>query len=208
VRRGFRLLLTLAALGMAAGTPVRRPAAAISRNGALSITLPADLLRSAEVTEQLTSGLTTTFTLAVSANDGHGTTKGGARIDIRLELWEEKYLVTITGPTGEESKLTLGSRPELEQWWSVYPLMVIPPRSYKSAADVQVTLRMLPFSAREQSDTRRWLSRTLSASKSAGDERDGERSADVLRIIVETSVRRRPLLERQWSVRAVRDASP
>ena len=70
--------------------------------------------------------------------------------------------------------------------------------------DVRVKLTMLPFSARDQSDTRKWLARTLSES-AAANERTAAQSAEVLRAIVETSVKRRPLLVREWTARATRE---
>ncbi|HEX7149844.1 MAG TPA: hypothetical protein VF618_00030 [Thermoanaerobaculia bacterium] len=176
------------------------PPAAITPGGALTITLPADLLRSAEVKEQLTSGLTTVFVITVSG-DG---VKGAARIDVRFELWEEKYLVSVIEPTGERH-FSFDSEAALARWWSENPLTVTPPRKYGQRVDARVKLKLLPFSSQEQRDTRRWLARTLSGTN--GDFTPAQ-SADILRILVETSVRRRPLLEREWSVRAEGRATP
>ena len=198
IARAGLVLLLLAATARAADRAVITP------HGALAITLPADLLRKKEVKDHLTSGLTTLFVVATAARDGAGTTKGGARIEVRFALWEEQYIVTVIGPTGEEHTTKFDSEAELERWWGGSPLMVSPPRRYGPQVDVRVRLTMLPFSSREQSDTRRWLARTLSASADAGD-RAPAQSAEVLRIIVETSIRRRPLLEREWSVRAVHE---
>jgi len=204
VTRGASVLLAL--LLAAAGGGERRPTAALSPAGALTITLPAELMRSQEVQQQLTSGLTTVFVVDVNAEDGHRSTKGGARIDIRFELWEEKYLVSLIDGTGQERKLTFASEGALRQWWSDNPLTVTPPRPYGRRVEVKVTLTMLPFSSQEQSDTQRWLSRTLSASSARDADPSPAQSAELLRIIVQSSTRRRPLLERQWSVRAERDA--
>jgi hypothetical protein len=185
----------------------RVPGAAIAATGELTITLPGDLLRSREVQEQLTSGLTTVFLIATTASDGKDSAKGGARIEVRYALWEEQYLVSLLGPTGEERRLTFPSAAALERWWTENPLTVGPPRRYGPRVDVRVKLTMLPFSSREQSDTRRWLARTLSDADAAGD-RTPAQSAEILRIIVETSIRRRPLLEREWSARAVAEGQP
>lgn len=203
-RAGLVLLLL-------AGTARAADRAVITPQGALAVTLPADLLRKKEVKDHLTSGLTTLFVVATTARDddaGHtGTTRGGARVEVRFALWEEQYVVTVIGPTGEEQTTKLDSEAELERWWSGNLLPVSPPRRYGPRVDVRVRLTMLPFSSREQSDTRRWLARTLSASADAGD-RAPAQSAEVLRIVVETSTRRRPLLEREWSVRAVHEERP
>lgn len=204
-RAGLVLLLLLAGTARAADRAVITP------QGALAITLPGDLLRKKEVKDHLTSGLTTLFVVATTARDddadNRGTTKGGARIEVRFALWEEQYVVTVIGPTGEEHATKLDSEAELERWWGGNLLIVSPPRRYGPRVDVRVRLTMLPFSSREQSDTRRWLARTLSASADAGD-RAPAQSAEVLRIVVETSTRRRPLLEREWSVRAVHEGRP
>lgn len=206
-RAGLLLLMLAGILDVSARAADR---AVITPHGALAITLPADLLRKKEVKDHLTSGLTTVFLVATTARDdadNTGTTKGGARVEVRFALWEEQYVVTVIGPTGEEHTTKLDSEAELERWWGGSPLIVSPPRRYGPRVDVRVRLTMLPFSSREQSDTRRWLARTLSASAGAGD-RTPAQSAEVLRIIVETSIRRRPLLEREWSVRAVREGGP
>jgi hypothetical protein len=202
VTRGASVLLAL--LVAAAGGGERRPTAALSPAGALTITLPAELMRSPEVKQQLTSGLTTVFVVDVSAEDGQRTTKGGARVEIRFELWEEKYLLSLIDATGQERKLTFASEEGLRQWWSESPLTVTPPYPYGRRVEVKVKLTMLPFSSQEQSDTQRWLSRTLSASGARDAEPSPAQSAELLRIIVQSSTRRRPLLERQWSARAER----
>ena len=184
------------------------PKAAVSRAGALTLSLPAELLRSAEVAEQLTSGLTTVFVVAVTAKDDDGMARGGARIDVRFDLWEEKYLVTVTHPAGQERQVALAGEESLARWWSENPLIVIPARKFRGNVQAEVKLKMLPFSSQEQSDTQRWLARTLSASRSPGGEPTAARSQEFLRVIIETSIRRRPLLELQWSVRAEREGAP
>lgn len=196
----------MALLALAAGA-APKPKALVMRNGALTITLPAHLLRSKEVKQHLTSGLTTVFVLSATANDSNGWSRGGARIEVRFELWEEKYLVTLIDPTGQERKLTFAAEAELARWWSEQPVLVVPPRKFGERVDVEVKLKMLPFSSQEQNDTRRWLSRTLSGARAPSGEFTPAQSAEILRIIVETSIRRRPLLEYEWSLRAEREAA-
>jgi hypothetical protein len=113
-------------------------------------------------------------------------------------LWEEKYLVSVIEATGQERQFTFDSDAALERWWSENPLTVAAPRKYGPRVDVRVKLKLLPFSSQEQRDTRRWLARTLSGNTAGAP----EPTSDILRIIVETSIRRRPLLEREWTVRA------
>lgn len=182
-----------------------RPRAIVSSNGALTITLPPSLLQRAEVARQLTSGLTTIFVVTVEAVHGSVTTRGALRIDMRTDLWEEKYLVTVIEGTAQQRKLSFAAEDELRHWWNTTPLLVLPPQKFGPRVDVAVRLTMLPFSRQEQNDTERWLARTLSASRAPGGETLRSQSAEILRIIVESSVRRRPLLEERWSVRAERE---
>jgi hypothetical protein len=195
-------VIVLALLTFSASPAPRRPSAKISRSGMVMITLPAQLIRSSEVQHQLTSGLTTVFVVSVAARDQKLTVQGGTRIDVRLDLWEEKYLVSLTTPSGEVQKLSFASDEALATWWSENALVVTASHRFVTPVEVEVKLRMLPFSSQEQSDTQRWLSRTLSADRGANGEPTPAQSAEILRIIVETSVRRRPLLEYEWSVRA------
>ena len=204
--RATRAGVLVALLALSVSGSVPRPKAVVTRNGALAVALPADLLRSREVTRQLTSGLTTVFVMTVEAQDDEGTTKGGARIDVRLDLWEEKYLVTLVEATGQQRNLAFSSELELGRWWSENPVVVVPPRRFGPRVDVEVKLKMLPFSSQEQSETQRWLARTLSSSRAPSGEQSPAQSAEILRIIVETSVRRRPLFEHHWSVRAERES--
>jgi hypothetical protein len=198
----LRRATMIAALLALAASHVPQKRATILRSGEIAITLPERLIRSSEVKKQLTSGLTTVFIVAVTAKDSEGSARGGARIDVRLDLWEETYLVTMIGPNGEAQKLSLRSAEALEQWWSENALVVTSPNKWDRSVSVDVKLKMLPFSSKEQSDTQRWLSRTLSGSGGGSGERTPAQSAEILRIIVETSVRRRPLLEESWTVKA------
>ena len=197
-----RTALAFAVLSFAASGAVRAPSASISKTGAVAITLPAGLLASPEVRRQLTSGLTTVFTIAATVRDEQSTTIGGARVDVRFELWEEKYLVTVTGPSGAVQTQTFSSDADLARWWSENALVVTTPHRFGSRVSVSVKLKMLPFSAQEQRDTQRWLARTLASRSTESAELSPSQSAEILRIIVETSVRRRPLLEHAWTVRA------
>jgi hypothetical protein len=71
---------------------------------------------------------------------------------------------------------------------------------------VQVTVKVLPFSVREQADTQRWLSRIFTSMGSVKDAPVDKRSdpgaAKILDVIVSTSIQRRPILEYHWTVDA------
>ena len=194
--------LLVALLLATAHDPPRQPSASITSDGAIAVTLPQKLIRSKEVKEQLTSGLTTTFLLSLKASEGRNNVSGAARLDVRLDLWEETYLISMTTPSGGLEQVSLRSERALEEWWSENTLVVTTPHALRGPARVEMQLEMLPFSPREQSETERWLSRTLSANRVGNDEPTPAQSAEILRIIVETSVRRRPLLQYKWSARA------
>jgi hypothetical protein len=174
--------------------------ATVARTGAVTITLPAELIKSSVVKEQLTSGLTTVFIVAATGDGG----RGEARISVRYELWEERYFVAVADAAGQQRSLTLTSDTELAAWWSGSPLVVIAPHTFAKEVEVDIHLRMIPFSAREEVDAQRWLSRTLSTAPEST-QPTSERSAPILRALVETSIKRRPLLDRHWRVRAARE---
>jgi hypothetical protein len=192
---------------LAAWAAIRAPAAAIAGSGAVTLALPAELIRSAAVREQLTSGLTTVFIVTASASDGSHDASGAVRVSIRLELWEERYLVQVTDATGQQRSLTFASDGDLAKWWSGGSFVVLTPHPFPKSVEVDVRLRMLPFSAQEEADTRRWLSRSISSAPQ-GSSDNSERSATILRALVETSIRRRPLLDLRWRVRATRESTP
>jgi len=192
---------------LAAWAAIREPAATITPHGAVTLALPAELIRSAAVREQLTSGLTTVFIVTASASDGSHDANGAIRVSIRFELWEERYLVQVTDAIGQQRSLTFASDADLAKWWSGDSFVVLTPHAFPRGVEVNIRLRMLPFSAQEEADTRRWLSRTLSSAPQ-GSSDSSERSATILRALVETSIRRRPLLDLRWKVRATHEGTP
>jgi hypothetical protein len=171
----------------------------------MSVTLPSGMLRERDIAHQLTSGLTTVFIVAVDAVDRNGRSAGGARLDVRLDLWEEAYLVTVTDGAAQQRKLRFATEAELVRWWNETPVTVIRPQTFAPVVEVSVRLTMLPFSNQEQMNTQKWLARTLSESRGPGGESMPTQSSEILRMIVESSVKRRPLLERRWKVQAERD---
>ena len=195
-------LLAIAAVAALAAVPhaTTLPLAAINASGTVSVTLPAAMLKSKEVTTHLTSGLTTAFVVLVSCGD----VEGGARVTVRYELWDETYLVTTLDAAGHEQKFTFPSVEKLAEWWGSTPLMVI--RNHAPSPRAQITLKVLPFSAKEQAATQRWLSRILTSMASVKDapvdKRSDQGAAKILDVIVSTSIQRRPVLEYQWTVQA------
>ena len=198
------LAVAMAALA-AAQHATTLPLAAITSAGGMTVTLPASVLQSKEVSSHLTSGLTTAFIILVTS----GEKKGGARVTVRYELWDEAYLVTALDSSGREVRHTFASAAKMTEWWSTAPLLVLRNPAWSaadSAAKTQITVKVLPFSAREQAETQRWLSRIFTSMSSVKDAPVDKRSdpgaAKILDVIVSTSIQRRPILESQWTVDA------
>ena len=87
---------------------------------------------------------------------GGGRARGGARIDIRYELWDEVWLVTRADTSGRTQRARFASFEQLEAWWRDLRLEVLPPAASPGPAEVR--LRVIPFSQSEQLDAQRWFS--------------------------------------------------
>jgi hypothetical protein len=205
VRRGatlWALLLFLLAIPrLGAVVP---PAAEMAREGLVLTRLP-PILAEEEVKKQLGTGLTTSFLFEVKVQSDAGKLKGGARVDVRYDLWDEIYIVTRIDATGRAVRTTLPSFERLGEWWREARLVVLRPPA--TARSVEVRLSVIPFSQAEQLDAQRWFSQSLSAEKSgsAGAVSDAvedqpESFSQVLNLLMATSIGRTPLLELQWNV--------
>lgn len=199
-------LLFLASLPGAAAA-AQAPAIEAAREGLILSRLPA-ILNEAEVQKQLKTGLTTSFVFETTARDARSAkTKGGARIDVRYDLWDEVYIVTRVDSSGRAVRVPSLSAAKLAEWWREARLVVIRPPAAGSARSVQVRLRVIPFSQSEQLDAQRWFSQALSAEKSgsAGAVSDAvedqpESLNQVLGLLMATSIGRPALLEYQWNL--------
>ena len=140
-------------------------------------------------------GLTTVFLLNV--NDS------GARVEIRYDLWDEKFLVTTIDSERTVRKTSIDSFEHLADWWSHTPLRTGPARNEPHAK-----LEVIPFSASEEEDAQRWLARSIGAGSNPGDPsqpNDATRSAGgILDLLIGTSVQRHPLQTWRWTLHAER----
>lgn len=202
--RPARALLPLA-LWAAALMPVLQAAEEAPRlrleEGRLRLaSLPA-LLDMAEVREALASGLTTSFAFEVTVRDGGGgKATGGALVEMRYDLWDEVYYVTVIAaeggePTARRGRATLGSRDQLLEWWRTLDLAVADagPLAPGGAWPARVRLSVLPFSSAEQRDAQRWFSRSLE-----GGEAGAAETSDVLNLLIATSIARQSAVSFDW----------
>ena len=168
------------------------------------------LLGMEEVRKQLATGLTTTLAFQVRATvPGRGRVDGGARVDIRYELWDEVYLVTRIDAAGRAIRASFPSFERLAEWWREAKLDVarLPRAAGQPAWRVEVRLRLIPFSQSEQLETQRWFSQALAAEEpgSAGAvsralEEQPETLGQVLNLLLATSIQRPALLEQEWNL--------
>ena len=197
MKRIATLALVLLCAGETSGA--NEPMVRLRADGMLLVTLHAELLDRRDVRKQLTSGLTTTFLVTVDA----ASRKGGARVEVRYEPWDEVYFVTARGIDAAAQKAQLANVEKLAEWWRNAALPVLPRASAVTAA--QVTVEVLPFSIEEQKETQRWLSRSLGEAHRQGgiDEsevRGSAGTASVLDVLIGTSIQRRPLVRFRWNV--------
>jgi len=192
-------LLLAARLAAAAGPALER-----SADGVALTRLP-PLLHNGEVRRHLETGLTTTLAFEVRLTGG-GRARGGARIDIRYELWDEIWLVTRADTLGRTQRARFPSFEQLETWWRDLRLEVLPVRT--PAGPAEVRLRVIPFSQSEQLDAQRWFSRSLALppgqppSDSAGAVSGvlEEPSGDLFNLLLATSIGRPALREYEWKL--------
>jgi hypothetical protein len=201
-------LVSAGTAGRLAAIPEVPPPPALEAEGAwLVLTRLPAILGEEEVRRQLATGLTTSFVFEAKASGPQGKIRGLARIDVRYELWDEVYIVTRIDAAGRVARLKLPSGERLEAWWKELRLPAL--RSERPAslpAKAEVRLRVIPFSQSEQLEAQRWFSQALSAEGSGGagavqDVEDQSASlAQVLNVLLATSIGRHALLEYEWSL--------
>jgi hypothetical protein len=193
------ILLLLLSAGMAGRLDAASPALErVSGEGIVLTQLP-PVLRQKEIRHHLGTGLTTTLAFEVRADR----TRGGARVDIRYELWDEVWLVTRADTSGRTQRARFPSFDQLEAWWRDLRLDVLPARA--SAGEAEVRLRIIPFSQSEQLDAQRWFSRSLATEPSPGSAEAvsgvlSEPSGDLFNLLLATSIGRPALIEFEWNV--------
>ena len=200
------VLLLLFAPRLHAQAPRLEPGAG---DWAVLTSLP-PLLGREEIRKQLGTGLTTTLAFHVRATGGgRERVEGGARVDIRYELWDEVYLVNRVDATGKATRARFPSFDRLAEWWreARFDVARLPHPAGSPPWKVEVRLRVIPFSQSEQLQAQRWLSESLAVEEtgSAGAvaealEEQPATFSQILNLLMATSLQRTALLESEWNL--------
>ena len=168
--------------------------------------LPAD----EAVRPHLETGLTTSFVFRLSFRNRAGEkVQGGARVEIRYEIWDEVYHVRQLGIDGIATRRVLPSFDDLRAWWQELHLVVFeaPPLRLAGTGEVRLMVDLVPFSQREQDDAQRWFSDSLDragqseaqeVTKSADEA--PERLGRAFNLLMATSIQRRALESWQFQL--------
>ena len=199
------IALTLASVCSAARA-VPQPKVAIDAEQRLVVGRLAAILDEEAVSRQLESGLTTTFVFRVEVA---GRVLGGARVDVRYDLWDEVFEVVVVGADGRGERVTLAGRTALATWWSGVELVVAEqrPRSTPWPRELVLAVEVVPFSVSEQDDAQRWFVRSFGESAARTDrqvtdpaERRGDSLEKVLGVLMATSIQGSALYSARWVV--------
>jgi len=186
VRRFALAAAFCAALGARAQP---RPAFIALPGGVAAITLPASMLDESAIRKQLNSGLTTVFLMI--ARERGTRNAGGARIEIRYDLWDEVWIVRKLEVDRKVEQQRLANFDALVKWWRN------PARIFVSGAGrvlLDVEMRVLPFSAAEEKDAREWISKSGGVAAAGGGGGGG-----IVDALIGTTITARPITTYRWS---------
>ncbi|MCH9651213.1 MAG: hypothetical protein K0U98_23515 [Deltaproteobacteria bacterium] len=173
------------------------------------------ILNHEEVSRHLTTGLTTTFAFRFeTAAKVGGKARGGARVEIRYELWDEVFHTVTLGMDGRPVRHQLTTLEELHTWWRELrvPLLDLRARAPASNANGSIEIDIVPFSKAERDDTQRWLYdsalRAGSTAQSPSLEDRADRSPttrnsleQVFGVLIATSLRSRAVTSFRWQAK-------
>jgi hypothetical protein len=164
------------------------------------------------VKEHLSTGLTTSFYFRPG-----GKQPGGARVDVRYDPWDEVFHLVAAGHGERLRQADVASFAELVEWWQGLRLALLESDRLERPwpRRLKVTVDVVPFSASEQDDARRWLSESIEQGRKSGTDevgRSGDAAADTLsrtfNLLLATSIRRRALASYAWSPSLPPEAPP
>ena len=161
------------------------------------------LLQQPEVRKKLDTGLTTSFELQLEIGNEQ---KVFALFNVRFEPWDEIYEVSWIDGRSQLEKLVAQSFDELLAAWSGLRLQVGTLPSGRPEK-LRLLIEVVPFSQREQHDTRRWFSESLAqagqgtAEGAAGSSEDSRAAlGQALSVLMATSIERRSALSFRFSL--------
>lgn len=202
-------VLPFAVLATGAVRAAEGPSFTVGRDGVLVVSGLPNILSRPEVKPHLSTGLTTTFVLRVTAADETGNKiKGGGRIDLRWEPWDEVFLTTALGADGRVRRESLPSLDRLAVWWHGLEIPAATGLAPGGRWEVRVEVSVIPFSASEQRDTQRWFSDSLGQAPPAPASTPQEQAAaprtvnpnsGVLDLLIATSIKRHSLISFTWT---------
>jgi len=194
----------LALLGATAARAAPVPRLICQSDGRCALSALPPVLRDAEVLDFLRSGLTTTLVVSVNVRGEAGQKlSANVRIDVRFEPWEEAFDLEVMRPGAPTERLRMGSEALLHAWWRGLALALALPAGARGTASVSVEL--IPFSEKEQADTRRWYAEALRSSvpgragSAGGSGGDPSGFGGVLDSLTITSIQRHGVLRFSWS---------
>lgn len=177
-----------------------------------------------EMRQQLDTGLTTSLVFRLTWRDRQGQkVEGGARAQIRYELWDELYQVAVLDGAGQLKRYQLPSPEALSTWWSDLRLVLLVPsaataaevRNNSSRGTARITLDVVPFSRSEQQDTQRWFSESLEQAGRGNTEEvatsmdeQPEKLSRVLGLLMATSIQRRAIMSFRWNLTPLEKGTP
>jgi hypothetical protein len=202
---GSRLAAILLALILVPPAIAEGPRLSWSPKGCLVLSELPPVLDHNEVGDQLRTGLTTVFSLRVEVQPVDEPMM--ATLQIRYDLWDEQYLVTLEREPTVVEPLVLSDRSELRIWWSNLRLLFcetnpLSDRLHQAA----VSLHVIPFSHSEEAETRQWFTDSVRrAGRDVSDPRqnpvDVHGALDrVFETLIATSIRSRPLVHWNWTL--------
>jgi hypothetical protein len=191
--------LLFGALARAAPPP---PSVHAGPDGSAAIALSSKLIDEAEVRKHLMSGLTMNLLLSLRDREPY------SQISIRFEPWDEVFYVRALGADGTDEKKVIRSVEALKRWWSL-PRSA-PAARFSPGERVKVSVAVIPFSASEEADAKRWLAQSLTVSTPPPAEGGGEVASaappSLFSAVIGSSIRRRPVLRFEWTVAVQRTA--
>lgn len=204
---GWGLLGLLSAVALAASAGEHEPRVTLDAAGRLVVSRLPPLLSDAEVERHLDSGLTTSLVLQ-GGPQGAGKS-GAARVDVRYELWDEVYLLTVIDGEGRVERSRQDSAAALARWWSQVEIVLTSASASGagSADQARVSLAVVPFSQAELLDTQRWLAESIGQTRGGG-RAGSEGASGAVGVLIATSMQRRAVRTQVWNVPIERRPEP